>query len=293
MPTTPDIHGIIAYPITPYGTDGIDRERLGQLVSTLVADGADAIAPLGSTGESAYLSREEWRAVVDVTIAEVAGRVPVIVGASDLTTAETVDRAVYAQNAGADSVMILPFSYWPLSAREITQHYRSISDALSIPIMAYNNPTTSGIDMKPELLVEMFATIDNVTMVKESTGDISRMTALTELTGGELPFYNGSNPLVLEALKAGARGWCTAAICLRPVEVTGLFRAFAEGDLELATSIYTELKPFLEFIVSRGLPTAVKEGLAILGSPAGVPRPPLLSLTVDDRATLASMLPSA
>jgi 4-hydroxy-tetrahydrodipicolinate synthase len=293
MPTTPDIHGIIAYPITPFGADGIDRARLGELVSTLVTDGADAIAPLGSTGESAYLSRDEWRAVVDVTVEAVAGRVPVIVGASDLTTAETVNRAVYAQQAGADAVMVLPVSYWPLADREVIGHYRSISDAISIPIMAYNNPTTSGVDMKPELLVEMFSSIENVTMVKESTGDITRMTELTRLTDGTLPFYNGSNPLVLEALKAGAKGWCTAAACLRPEECVALYRAVVDGKLDEASAIYDGLKPFLEFIVSRGLPPAIKDGLALLGRPAGAPRLPLLPLTDDDRATLSAMLPAA
>ncbi len=290
MPRTPDIHGIIAYPITPFAEDGIDEGRLTDLVSTLVADGADAIAPLGSTGESAYLSTDEWRTVVDVTVAAVAGRVPVVVGASDLTTDETVSRAVYAQEAGADAVMVLPVSYWPLTDREVRTHYQAISDAISIPIMAYNNPTTSGIDMRPELLVEMFSSIENVTMVKESTGDISRMHALTELTGGELPFYNGSNPLVLEALLAGARGWCTAAPCLLPEQSIGLLRAVVDGRIDEGRTRYTELKPFLEFIVSRGLPTAVKEGLAIQGKPAGVPRRPLLPLSDADRAELTALL---
>jgi 4-hydroxy-tetrahydrodipicolinate synthase len=82
--------------------------------------------------------------------------------------------------------------------------------------MMYNNPATSGVDMSPELLVRMFETIDNVSMVKESTGDLSRMQRIDELSGGRLPFYNGSNPLVLNALQAGATGWCTAAPCLRP-----------------------------------------------------------------------------
>jgi 4-hydroxy-tetrahydrodipicolinate synthase len=284
------IHGIIAYPITPFGTSGIDVERLAGLVDTMVDAGVHAIAPLGSTGESAYLSFDEWKTVVDTTVAAVAGRVPVVVGSSDLTTAGTVARAEYAQQAGATAVMVIPVSYWALNEREIVQHFTSVSDAISIPIMAYNNPATSGIDMSPTLLNHMFESIANVKMVKESTGDIQRMLDIKELSSGELPFYNGSNPLVLKALLAGASGWCTAAPCLRPAPTIALYEAIVAGDTARATEIYEELLPLLSFIVSKGLPPAVKSGLDILGEPAGVPRLPLLPLDTEDRTQLDSIL---
>ncbi|MFT3863773.1 MAG: dihydrodipicolinate synthase family protein [Solirubrobacterales bacterium] len=290
MAQTQTIHGIIAYPITPFADTGIDQERLADLVETMVDAGVHAIAPLGSTGESAYLSFDEWKTVVDTTVAAVEGRVPVVVGASDLTTAGTVARAEYAQAAGATAVMVIPVSYWPLNEREIVQHYGSVSDAISLPIMAYNNPATSGIDMPPTLLFRMFESIANVEMVKESTGDIQRMLDLKELSSGELPFYNGSNPLVLEALLAGASGWCTAAPCLRPAPTIALYEAVSAGETDRAREIYEELLPLLRFIVSKGLPTAVKSGLEILGEPAGGPRSPLLPLDPADRAELESIL---
>jgi len=284
------IHGIIAYPITPFSETGVDVERLSDLVGTMVDAGVHGIAPLGSTGESAYLSFDEWKTVVDTTVAAVAGRVPVVVGSSDLSTAGTVARAEYAEQAGASAVMVIPVSYWALNEREIVQHYTSVSDAISIPIMAYNNPATAGIDMSPKLLTHMFDSIANVEMVKESTGDLQRMLDLKDLSGGLLPFYNGSNPLVLEALLAGASGWCTAAPCLRPGPVIALYEAVLAGDTDRAEELYEELLPLLSFIVSKGLPTAVKSGLDILGEPAGVPRPPLLPLDSDDRARLESIL---
>jgi len=213
-----------------------------------------------------------------------------VVGSSDLTTAGTVARAEYAEQAGATAVMVIPVSYWALNEREIVQHFTSVSDAISIPIMAYNNPATSGIDMPPTLLNHMFESIANVKMVKESTGDIQRMLDLKELSSGELPFYNGSNPLVLKALLAGASGWCTAAPCLRPAPAIALYEAAAAGDTARATEIYEELLPLLSFIVSKGLPTAVKSGLDIMGEPAGVPRLPLLPLDAENRTQLESIL---
>jgi 4-hydroxy-tetrahydrodipicolinate synthase len=287
------IHGIIAYPITPFGESGINTERLAGLVDTMVNAGVHAIAPLGSTGESAYLTFDEWKTVVDTTIAAVAGRVPVVVGASDLTTAGTVGRSEYAQQAGATAVMVIPVSYWALNEREIVQHYTAVSDAIAIPIMAYNNPATSGIDMSPTLLNHMFETIANVNMVKESTGDIQRMLDLKELSSGALPFYNGSNPLVLKALIAGASGWCTAAPCLRPAPAIALYEAVVAGDTDRAQEIYDEFLPLLSFIVSKGLPTAVKSGLEIIGEPAGVPRLPLLPLDPEGRTQLESILAAA
>ena len=291
----PEIHGIIAYPITPFTADtaGIDTERLASLVERLVSSGVHAIAPLGSTGELAYLDEPEFDTVVDTTMAAVNGRVPVIVGVSDLTTANTIRRAQYAQQAGADAVMILPVSYWKLTDREIAQHYRSIGESIDIPIMAYNNPATSGVDMSPELLVTMFDNIGNVTMVKESTGDLSRMRRIAELSDGQLPFYNGSNPLVLDALKVGASGWCTAAPNLRPQPCVELYDAVRAGDRARAQEIYDDLAPLLRFIVAGGLPTTVKAGLDLLGRNAGDPRPPLLPLDEDGRAELKGLLASA
>jgi 4-hydroxy-tetrahydrodipicolinate synthase len=283
----PAIHGIIAYPITPFGRDGgVDTATLSTLLEKLIGAGVHAIAPLGSTGEAAYLTEDEFDSVVDTTVNTVGHRVPVIVGASDLTTANTIRRARYAQHAGADAVMILPVSYWKLSTREIAQHYATVAAALDIPIMAYNNPATSGIDMSPELLVQMFTEIDNLTMVKESTGDLDRMLRIKELTGNTLPFYNGSNPLILDALTAGASGWCTAAPNLRPQPCLDLYAATQAGDYAAAKAIYEDLSPLLRFIVAGGLPTTVKAGLNLLGTRVGDPRPPLLPL---DEAGLDEM----
>lgn len=287
-----NIHGIIAYPITPFTADGsgVDAAALTALVDRLVGTGAHAIAPTGSTGESAYLTEDEFDTVVDVTVGAVAGRVPVIVGASDLTTANTVRRARYAQQAGADALMILPVSYWKLTEREIIAHYAAVAAAVDLPIMVYNNPATSGIDMSPELLVRMFDEIDNVTMVKESTGDLMRMRRIKELSGGELPFYNGSNPLVLDALTEGAAGWCTAAPNLRPQPCLDLYDAVRAGDVDRARRIYDDLAPLLRFIVAGGLPITVKAGLELLGSNVGDPRAPLLPLDASGRAELRAML---
>lgn len=287
------IQGIVAYPVTPFTADDkVDLPKLELLVERLVTGGAHAIAPLGSTGESAYLDNDEWDAVAETSIKATAGRVPTVVGVSDLTTRDAVRRARFAEKAGADVVMVLPISYWKLTDDELLAHYAAIGDAVGIPIMLYNNPATSGIDMAPELIARICKSVPNVTMVKESTGDLQRMHRLDQLTGHTVPFYNGSNPLALGALAAGAAGWCTAAPNLNAELPLALYQAVQQGDLQAARALFYRQLPLLQFIVRGGLPTTVKAGLRLLDIDAGVPRAPLRELDDAGKQELARILNS-
>ncbi|MBJ2257492.1 dihydrodipicolinate synthase family protein [Pseudomonas psychrophila] len=282
--STPDIHGIIGYTITPFSADGehLDLDALGQSIDRLVDSGVHAIAPLGSTGEGAYLSDLEWDRVCEFSIQHVAKRVPTVVSVSDLTTAKAVRRARFAQAQGADVVMVLPASYWRLSEAEILAHYQAIGSSIQVPIMLYNNPATSGTDMSPELILRIFNAVENVTMVKESTGDIQRMHRLHVLGEGQVPFYNGCNPLALEAFAAGAKGWCTAAPNLIAPLNLELYAAILANDLERARALFYRQLPLLDFILKGGLPATIKAGLRNTGLEVGNPRLPVSPL--DDGA---------
>ena len=283
--------GIIAYPVTPFTAEGgIDAPMLAHLIDRMIVDGVHAIAPLGSTGESAYLSNAEWELAAQVSIEAVARRVPSVVGISELTTLGACRRARFAERLGADAVMVLPISYWKLTEAEIIAHYAAIGDAVSIPIMLYNNPATSGVDMSPELIARICRDVPSVTMVKESTGDLQRMHRLKQLTQGAIPFYNGSNPLAFAALNAGASGWCTAAPNLNAALPLALYEAIKRGDIATARASFERMLPLLQFIVRVGLPTSVKEGLRQLGIEAGDPRLPLQRLHIEGRTELAAIL---
>lgn len=288
---TPEFKGIITYPITPFNqAGGIDVDKLEQLIEQLIQTGSNAIAPLGSTGESAYLNDDEWTLVASTCINKIANRVPVIVGISELTTQNAIKRARIAQTVGADAMMVLPASYWKLSDDEIFEHYASIAAAVSLPVMIYNNPATSGIDMSPELIVNMFKSISNITMVKESSGDIQRMHKIRMLSNNELPFYNGCNPLALEAFAAGATGWCTAAPNLISTWPLKLYQAFQAGDIHLARELFYLQLPVLEFILKGGLPSTIKAGLKNSGFDVGVPRKPVFPLIDTQIIKLAHLL---
>lgn len=270
--------GIIAYPITPFdANEKVDIPLFKKLVERLVISGNHGIAPLGSTGVLPYLSDEEKEAITEATIQQVKGRIPTLVGVSNLTTEKTVYHAQFAEKSGADAVMIIPMSYWKLTDDEIVTHYDTVARKISIPIMAYNNPATGGVDMSPALLKRLLE-IPNVTMIKESTGDIQRMHYLRKELGEDVAFYNGSNPLALAAFAAGARGWCTAAPNLIPELNIGLYQAIENNQLREAQDIFYQQVELLKFIVAKGLPRAVKAGLNILGEEGGNLRSPLKPL---------------
>ena len=288
--SNPTIHGIIGYTITPFSADGqrIDLDALGRSIDRLIDSGVHAIAPLGSTGEGAYLSDAEWDEVSAYSLAKIARRVPTVVSVSDLTTAMAVRRARYAEANGADVVMVLPASYWKLSEAEILAHYAAIGDSVGVPIMLYNNPATSGTDMSVDLILRIVKQVANVTMVKESTGDIQRMHQLHRHS--DVPFYNGCNPLALEAFAAGAKGWCTAAPNLIPQLNLALYDAVLANDLTLARELFYRQLPLLEFILKGGLPATIKAGLRLTGLEAGEPRLPVFPLGESARDQLKTLL---
>ncbi|WP_264523572.1 dihydrodipicolinate synthase family protein [Flavobacterium sp. N502536] len=271
--------GIIAYPITPFDKDEkVDISLYKKLLERLIVSGCHAVAPLGSTGVMPYLSDEEKEAITVATIEQVKGRVPVLVGVSNLTTEKTIYHAKFAEKAGAAAVMIIPMSYWKLTDDEIVQHFDAVAKQISIPVMAYNNPATGGVDMSPALLKRLLE-IANVTMIKESTGDVQRMHYLKRELGDDVAFFNGSNPLALAAFSAGATGWCTAAPNLIPKLNLELYDAIQKNDLQSAQKAFYRQLNLLKFIVNKGLPRAIKAGLEIQGIEGGFLRSPLKPLT--------------
>lgn len=282
--------GVIAYPITPFDKgDRVDIPLFRKLVERMIVARVHAIAPLGSTGVLPYLTDAEKEEITETTIRQVNGRIPTLVGVSNLTTERTVYHARFAEKAGATAVMIIPMSYWKLTDDEIVKHYDTVASKIAIPIMVYNNPATAGVDMSPALLKRLLQ-IPNVTMIKESTGDIQRMHYLRRELGEEVAFYNGSNPLALAAFSAGASGWCTAAPNLIPELNIALYEAVQNNNLEEARKLFYQQVDLLKFIVDKGLPRAIKAGLNILGEEGGQLRGPLKPLTRTEVSELENIL---
>lgn len=291
MNKTP-MHGVIGYLITPFTTRNskVDKARLARLTESMVQSGVHGLAPLGSTGCLPYLSDGEREDVLG-TVTDIARRrVPVLAGVSAMTTERVIHHARFAEKCGAAAVMITPLSYWKLTADEIFHLYRDVANAISLPIMAYNNPGNSGVDL-PLTLVQRISAIDNVTMIKESSGDIRRINQILDALGDRLSVFCGQNFLAFSALTAGARGWCTASAHLVPKLSLKLYElVVVKSDLQRARTLFQRMMPLLDLIVDGGLPRTVAAGLEILGEDVGPLRAPLRPIDKEMKAKLSAIL---
>jgi 4-hydroxy-tetrahydrodipicolinate synthase len=285
-------HGVLPALITPFTDDGsaIDTGALAANVERLIDAGVAGLVPGGSTGEFTTLSHPERRRLVQTTVEAAADRVPVVAGTGALSTRETVELSVHAEQAGAAAVMIVPPFYEALSWRELLAHYTAVADAIEIPIMYYNLPSASGVKLTAAQLRELGGR--GVTCLKDTGGDVVAATELIQTGGPTL--LNGWDTLTFAALAAGARAvvWGTASIV--PEQCVELHRMLIDDiDLPAARELWARLWPLCHFLEGQSYPAAVKAACRLVGDATGPLREPLLPL--DDVATgeLAALLERA
>jgi 4-hydroxy-tetrahydrodipicolinate synthase len=285
-------HGVLPALITPFTDDGsaIDTGALGGIVDRLVDAGVGGVVPGGSTGEFTTLSGAERRRLLEVTVAAAAGRVPVVAGTGALSTRETVELSVHAEQAGAAAVMVVPPFYDALSWREILAHYTAVAEAIDIPIMYYNLPSASGVTLTAAQFRELGGR--GVTCMKDTGGDAVAATELIQTDGPTL--LNGWDTLTFAALAAGVRAVVWGAASILPEQCVELHRLLIDDiDLPAARDLWADLWPLCRFLESQSYAAAVKTACRLVGDTTGPVRAPLLPL--DDAATaeLAGLLDRA
>ncbi|MEC5293115.1 MULTISPECIES: 4-hydroxy-tetrahydrodipicolinate synthase [unclassified Aurantimonas] len=275
--------------VTPFDSAGhLDEERLRIFVDWQIDQGVQGLIPLGSTGEFLSLTREERTRVGGIVIEQAKGRVPVLIGTAAEWTDEAVAFSREAEQLGADGVMIVPPFYSSPTEDELFEHYRRIGDAISVPIMIYNNPYTSNVDLKPTL-VSRLAEIDNVNYIKESSGDVTRVTQILRLCGERMTVFAGYHPW--ESFLAGATGYVSVFSNIAPSLSRDLFVTTVEdGEPERGREIYSHVMPLLDAISGDLYVSATKAALALSGMPVGAPRLPRLPLPEAKLAPLADVL---
>jgi 4-hydroxy-tetrahydrodipicolinate synthase len=262
--------------VTPFSkNEDLDIEALKSNIDFYVKNEVHGLVVGGSTGEFATLSPDEHKQIINAAVDQVKGRVPLLAGTAYCSTRNTIAMSKYAEDAGVEGLLIVPPFYSKPKDNEIYEHYSAIGSAVNIPIMVYNNPFTSKVDMKPEL-IEKLSHIKNVTHVKESSCDISRIWKLRELTKDRLTIFCGADNLALESFVMGAKGWICVAANILPRECAELFDlAVVERDYEQARKLYTKLLPLSNLLEDTGMFSALsKAGLDILGQVGGRPRMP-------------------
>jgi len=281
------------YPVicTPFTEDeALDEGALRRHIRFLLDAGVHGLIPTGSTSEFASLSEAERKRVVDITMDEVKGRVPVVVGTAAVSTRDTIMYSQYAERAGAEGVMIVPPYYCHPTEREIYQHYQAVAESIHLPIMVYNNPWTSGVDMQPALVARL-AEIEHVAYIKESSGDMRRVSEIMRLCGDKMTVFCGADNLALEMFAVGIQGWVAAPANAIPKQCVQLYElAAVKKDLEQARELYFKMLPFFTALESGQFVQYVKASLEILGRSIGAPRRPLLWPAEEDYRKLEGIL---
>ncbi|MBJ8052923.1 4-hydroxy-tetrahydrodipicolinate synthase [Bacillus cereus] len=286
------IKGAFPVLITPMDEfQEIDWKGVKQNVNYFIEQKVAGIIINGSTGEFVSLSKEERFNMVETVLKEVDGRIPVIVGTAAETTKETIEYTKHAEAHGADCALIINSYYCKPKEEEIYFHFKEISNAVNIPMMLYNNPFTSGVDMSTELMLRIGKECENVTHIKESSGDIRKARDLVRQGQDAFQVFCGSEDLVMESYLVGATGWVSVAGNIVPGLVTKMYEHFQNGELEKAWEMNDAILPLCEFLEGSGkYVQIVKRSMELHGQAGGPSRYPRLGLTEEEDQKLQTIL---
>ena len=285
--------GVYAVICTPFNEKGkVDEGALRRLIRWLVDDcKVHGIIPCGSTGEFAFLTEEERKRVVSITVDEVKRKVPVIAGSAACATTEVIEYAHCYQDMGVEGVMIVPSYYGHLSQEELNYHYATIAKNVDLPIVLYNNPGTSGSDLLPATIARL-AEFDNIVAIKESTGIMQRVVDINLLVGDKVEVLCGCDTLAMEMFAMGVEGWIAAPSNVVGKQCVKLYQLMVEQkDTAAAWEFYRQVRPLFDLFEGSGQYVALsKAGLEILGRSVGLPRKPLLPPSEELRMQLKALL---
>lgn len=273
---TKAFRGVFTVMITPTNADGsVSLDGVRVFTDWQIREGIQGLIPLGSTGEFLSLSDQEWEGVARAVIETAAGRVPVLIGTGAEDTREVIRRSRRAEALGADGVMVIPPFYSTPTEDELVEHYRAIAGAIGIPVMVYNNPATTNVDMGPELLARI-ARIPGCDYVKESTMDVTRVRDIIRLAGDDMTVFGGI--MGFESFVMGAQGWVAVASNVAPAAMVEIFDRTMAGDYDTAREIYLRHVPLIQAVGGQYYVAGSKAILRHMGFDAGEPLPPRLPL---------------
>jgi 1-pyrroline-4-hydroxy-2-carboxylate deaminase len=270
----------------------LDLPATKAVQAALIRDGVHGIVVLGTVGEGNSLSGDEKRNVLKAAVEASGGKVPIITGVSEFTTAGAVAYARDAERLGADGLMVLPAMVYVPTAAELEHHFRTVAQATSLPIMLYNNPPAYRVNIGLDTL-QRLAEQPNIVAVKESAPDSRRFTDILNALGDRFALFAGLDDVAFEGICLGARGWVSGLTNAFPKESLLLYEALNAGDLDKARRIYRWFMPLLHLDAEHDLVQSIKLAAQIMGRGSERVRPPRLPLSGDRRAAVTAMVNKA
>ena len=275
--------------VTPFRKGKIDEQAFGSLIEWQIANGTNGIVPCGTTGESATLSYEEHNRVIELTVEVVNRRVPVIAGTGSNSTDEAIALTRHAKRAGADGALLITPYYNKPTQEGLYRHYKAVAETVDLPLVLYNIPVRTGVNMLPATIARLSA-IKNVVGVKEGSGWVQQASDIVQLCGERLTVLAGDDALTLPIMAVGGKGVVTVTANLLPTDMANLVKAFATGKIEEARKIHLKLSPLFAALFYETNPIPVKEALGMMGKIDPELRLPLCAMATDTREKLARVL---
>lgn len=291
MPSHTEFKGVFAAVATPFDAEGeVDQKRLRQLVDDLVSDGVHGLVPVGSTGEFASLTADERRRIVEVVTEQAAGRVPVVAHTGAMTSKESIELARHAEQTGAAGLLLLPPYKDRLSIEETTTYLRSVADTTSLPVVVYNLPLATGVNLTPEDFVGIAESSPNIAYVKDTCGDWHQLTRSIHDYGDVYSTLIGWDTMYLGALVEGAAGCILGSTNLTAKPFVSIYDAVQAGDLGAARAEWDHVYPVVRFLLSGGYVGGLKGAMSAFGKSIGDPRSPLAAIGPERRSEISTIL---
>ena len=285
-----DLHGVFPYLVSPIDAAGrIKTDVLGKLCDDLIKAGVHGLTPLGSTGEFAYLNSEQRTAVVQTTIKAAQKRVPVIAGVAATATADAVTQARNYQQFGADGILAILESYFPLKDAQVEAYFRAIADAVDIPVVLYTNPQFQRSDLSLDTIAKL-ATHPRIKYIKDASTNTGRLLSIMNRCGDSIGVFSASAHIPAAVMLIGGVGWMAGPACIVPRQSVRLYDLCRAGRWDEAMALQRKLWGINEAFARFNLAACIKAGLQFQGYDVGEPVPPQPALGSDERKIVEKTL---
>lgn len=275
--------------VTPFKDDGIDYEKLESLLNWHVKESTDAIIICGTTGESATMSLSEKQEIIKFTVDKINKRIPVIAGTGSNCTRSSVELSQYAEKVGVDGLLVVSPYYNKSSQAGLIKHFNMIADSVNIPLILYNVPGRTGVNIEPQTVKEL-SKHKNIRAIKEASGDISQVAEIARLVPEDFYIYSGNDDSIVPLLSLGGHGVISVVANILPKDTHDMVMAYLEGDVKRAAKIQLDMKALIDALFIEVNPIPVREAMNILGMDVGLCRLPLVPMGYDNKKLLEKEL---
>lgn len=273
-------HGVFPYLVSPIDQAGnVKKEVLTKLCEDLISSGVHGLTPLGSTGEFAYLSWEQRRTIVEVVVRAAQGRVPVVAGVAATTTSEAIMQAKTFEEMGCDGLLAILESYFPVDDTNIFHYFKSVADAVSLPIVLYTNPNFQRSDLSLGVIEEL-SHVENIQYIKDASFNTGRLLSIMQMVGERMHVFSASAHIPVCVMLIGGVGWMAGPACVAPLQSVKLYELCREERWVEAMNLQTKLWSLNQTFVKYNLAACIKGGLELQGYPVGSPLPPQSALSI-------------